>query len=305
MTALATTPRAILNANLICLASMLVWAAGLPAAEYVIPHVPPLPLTVLRTGLAGSVLLVIWLMVEGWGPVRRARWGAGTAVGGVCMGLGAVLLVIGQARTDPVTVAIITASMPLIGLGLEIGLDGRRLTGAMVAGLVLSLIGGGVALAQGGLSVDLGLGALAALGSCIAFAWGSRATVTTFPEMTPLGRTALTVAGASIAVSVVTGAYTLWGAPPVNWAAMGGREWGALAIFSIGSLAISQILWIIAVERIGIGNASLQMNAVPFYVMIFAFALGAAWNWPQTLGAGIVVLGVLIAQGLVRWPFAH
>ena len=57
-----------------------------------------------------------------------------------------------------------------------------------------------------------------------------------------------------------------------------------------------------AVGRIGIGAASLHMNAVPFYVMIFAFALGGVWNWPQTIGAMVVVLGVLIAQGMLRWP---
>jgi drug/metabolite transporter (DMT)-like permease len=44
------------------------------------------------------------------------------------------------------------------------------------------------------------------------------------------------------------------------------------------------------------------MNAVPFYVMIFAFALGAEWSWLQTFGAGVVVVGVMIAQGLIRLP---
>ena len=31
-----------LAANLICSASMLLWAAGLPAAQTLMPHVPPL-----------------------------------------------------------------------------------------------------------------------------------------------------------------------------------------------------------------------------------------------------------------------
>jgi hypothetical protein len=29
------------------------------------------------------------------------------------------------------------------------------------------------------------------------------------------------------------------------------------------------------------------------------FTLGGPWNWAQTLGAGIVVIGALIAQGLI------
>lgn len=281
---------------------MLVWAAGLPAADLIIPLIPPLPLTALRTGLAGGVLMLIWLAWEGWRPIRQAQWGKGIVVGGICMGLGAVLLVIGQARTDAVTVSIITATMPIVGIGLEVALDGRKVTVPLIVGLSLSLLGGAVALAQGGFSLNLGLGALAAFGSVLAFTWGSRATVTAFPQMTDLGRTALTVAGAFVCALVVSVGYAGMGGPAVHWAAIGWREVGALMLFGIGSLAVSQILWIMAVGRIGIGAASLHMNAVPFYVMIFAAALGAAWNWPQTIGAVVVVLGVLIAQGMLRWP---
>ena len=32
---------------------------------------------------------------------------------------------------------------------------------------------------------------------------------------------------------------------------------------------------------------------------LFLFALGGGWNWIQALGAVIVVLGVLVAQGLL------
>ena len=44
-------------ANLICLASMLTWAIGLPAAQLVIPLIPPITLTALRSGLAAGVLI--------------------------------------------------------------------------------------------------------------------------------------------------------------------------------------------------------------------------------------------------------
>ena len=64
-------------------------------------------------------------------------------------------------------------------------------------------------------------------------------------------------------------------------------------------MAISQLLWIISVGRIGIGAASMHMNAVPFYTMLMVFSLGGAWNWGQTVAAAVVVLGALIAQGLI------
>ncbi len=301
MTAIPHT-RTLLSANLICMASMLIWAAGLPAAELIIPLIPPLPMTAMRTGLAGLVLMAVWIAVEGSGPALRANWGVGIIVGGICLGLGAVLLVIGQAYTDSVTVSIMVATIPIIGIGLEVLLDGRRMTWALTIGLIFGIIGGLLALVQGGFNLDLGIGALAAFGSCLAFTWGSRATVTSLPGMTTLGRTALTVTGAFIASLAFSLAWAVIGGAPVQWAALGWPEFGALLMFGIGSLAVSQLLWIIGVERLGIGTASLHMNAVPFYVMIFAFALGAAWNWPQTVGAVIVVLGVMIAQGMIGLP---
>ena len=302
MTPTPAPTRSLASANLICMASMIVWAAGLPAADLIIPLIPPIALTAMRTGLAGLVLMLIWLLVEGWQPIRRANWLRGIRVGGICIGLGAVLLVVGQALTDAVTVSIITASMPIIGIALEVLLDGRRVTRALVAGLLLSLAGGMIALTEEGFSLNLGLGALAAFASCTAFTWGSRATVTEFPDLTPLGRTSITVTGAFAVMLILSLVWAGAGGAPVQWAAIGWPEIGALIVFGVGALALTQVLWIVSVERLGIGAASLHMNAVPFYVMIIAFALGADWSWLQTFGAAIVVLGVLIAQDMIPLP---
>lgn len=291
-----------LGANLICMASMLVWAAGLPAADLVIPLIPALPLTALRIGLAALVLLPLWWLVEGTAALRRADWGRGVAVGGVALGLGALLLVTAQGLTDAVTVAVITALMPVVGIALECLLDGRRLTLVLVLGLLLGLAGGLMAYGGGAAGLRLGWGAVAAFGSVLAFTRGSRATVTAFPDLTPLGRTAITVTGAAGAAALIAiGSVALGGGAP-DWSRLGLPEWGALAVYGIGSLAISQILWIIAVGRLGVGLASLHSNAVPFYVMVILLAFGRGWNWTQAAGAAVVVAGVLVAQGVIRLP---
>jgi drug/metabolite transporter (DMT)-like permease len=300
MTDIPTPARSALAANAICLLSMLTWALGLPALSHLVQYIPPLTLTAYRVGLAGIVLVVAWLLWEGFGAVRRAPWGRGIAVGFVVMGVGAVLVAIALEKTDPVTVAIITAMMPLVGIGLELLLDGRRMTVPLALGLALSIAGGIVALDLGSASPDLGLGALAAFGSVFAFTWGSRATVTAFPDLSPLGRTAITVAGAGISMSVLAVLYAAFGGPAVQWASIGAGEVAALVAASIGSIALSQTLWIVSVGLLGIGIASLHMNAVPFYVMLITFALGGSWNWAQAIGAAIVVAGVAVAQGFVR-----
>lgn len=299
MTALSPAPsaRPRLAANLICMASMVVWAAGLPAANLLIPHVPALPLAAMRTALAAAVLLPVWWALEGGRVMRGAAWGRGVVVGGICLGLAAILLIVAQAATDAATVAVIAATAPVIGMLLEAALDGRRLTGRVMAGLALSLAGGLLAYGAGVGSLSLGLGAAAAMGSVICYTWGSRATVEAFPDLTPLGRTAITATGAAVATGAAAAVWALTGGAGPDWAALGLREAGALAIFGIGSIALSQLLWITSVGRLGIGVASLHTNAAPFYVMLILLAFGGGWNWLQVAGAAVVVSGVLVAQG--------
>jgi drug/metabolite transporter (DMT)-like permease len=299
MTEAIPRPTSAITANALCLGSMISWALGLPALGYLVDFIPPMTLTAYRVAIAGIVLVLVWAWWEGPATVRRAPWLRGIGVGFVVIGLGAVLVAIALERADPVTVAIITAMMPLFGIGVECLQDGRRLTPALVIGLILSLAGGLVALDLAEATPGFGIGALAAFGSVLAFTWGSRATITSFPDLTPLGRTAITVAGAGIGTTALALAYAWAGGAPVIWASIGWPEVAALIAASIGSIALSQTLWIVSVGLLGIGIASLHMNAVPFYVMLITLALGGSWSWMQALGAAIVVLGVAVAQGFL------
>lgn len=286
-----------LAANLLCMASMLVWATAFPAVDMLVGLIPPLPLTAMRTGVAVGFLLPLWFWWEGAGALARANWLSGMVIGAIGFGLGATMLVMAQQQSDAVTVAVITATMPVIGIALECLLDGRRLTAALVAGLVLS-IGGGIAAYMARLGgFGLGMGAALALGSVFIFSWGSRATVKGLPELSPLGRTTVTLAGAALGTLAVSLAVALvGGGSGVAWSALGWREGLAVLAYGIGSMAVSQLLWIIGVGRLGIGIASMHINAAPFYVMSFMVLLGNPWNGWQAAAALVVGAGVLVAQ---------
>ena len=283
-----------LTANLLCLASMLVWAMGLPAADVLIGPVPPLWLVAARMAVAAAVLLPVWLIWErpDW---RRAPWGKGAAVGAL-LGACGFLIVVAQAATDAVTVAVVSASMPVIGITIEVLAEGRRVSLPLLAGVALSLAGGLLVYAAAMGNLDLGLGALAALVSTVLFTLASRWTVTALPAQSPLGRTALTLTGAALVSGVAALVASALGSPSPDWAAIGAREWGALLIYGFFAMALSQMLWIASLGHLGIGLGALHINAAPFYVMIFLFLLGQPWNWMQALGALIVGAGVLIAQ---------
>lgn len=278
--------------------SMLVWAMGLPAASLLLGTVPPLPLTAARMLTAAACLLPFWWLIEGAEALRKAPWWEGIRVGGLTIGLGAFLMVTGQGMTDAVTVAIISASMPVVGIAIEVLLDGRNLSRGLVMGVALSLLGGVMALDGGNQQVAWGLGALMSFASVLVYTLGSRMTVTSFPDLSPLGRTTVTLTGAAVVTTVAACVAALAGAPAPQWAALDWPELGALAIYAIGGLALSQLLWIRSVGHLGIALSSMHINATPFYVMLILFALGGAWNWAQAAAALVVGVGVLIAQGV-------
>lgn len=278
---------------------MVIWAAGLPAADLIIPHMPPIALTACRALLAAAVLLPIWWIVDGKATVLGANWIRGAWVGFVTLGLASFFVIIALQFNDPVTVAIVSAIMPVIGILLEWALDHRPFTRALGIGLVLSVAGGLIAVSGADGEVSFGIGVLAALASVTLYTWGSRETVKAFPSLTPLGRSTITIAGAAIVATIAALADGVLRGQWPDWAAIGWPEFGGLAAFSIGSMAIAQLLWIVSVGRIGIGAASMHMNAVPFYVMLMVFLTGGPWNWGQTVGAAIVVTGAAIAQGLI------
>ncbi len=279
--------------------SMLVWALGLPAADTLIGTVPALPLTAARMVMAAACLLPLWWWMEGTQALRTAHWGKGVLVGGGGIGIGAFMLVLGQGRTNMVTVAVISAAMPVVGIAIEVALDGRKVTLALVLGVLLSLGGGVMALGGTGDGLGMGLGALLCFASIVLYTLGSRMTVTSFPTLTPLGRTTVTLTGAALATSVAAALNALLGGAGPDWNMLGLKELGALAVFAIGGLAISQVLWITSIGSLGIAMSSLHINATPFYVMLILFAMGGAWNWTQAAAAAVVGLGVLIAQGIV------
>ena len=301
-----TRQSTLLTANLICMGSMLIWAAGLPAADHVIPLLVAEQLNALRMLLAGGFLVVVWAVFEGFAPLRATNWLKGIAVGSL-IGLGAWFLIKGQAIGGAVTAAVISSTLPVVGIALEVALDRRKVTLALILGLILSLAGGVMALDMGAGGVGGGLslawGAFLCFGSVVSFAIGSRLTVTAFPRETPLGRTAVTLTGAAIAALVVAGGQVGLGGDLPSFAAWGWKEIGAILLFSVGALGISQVMWIMSVERLGIGLSALHINAAPFYVMLILFALGGLWNWPQAFAAALVGLGVLIAQGILPLPF--
>ena len=285
-----------IRGNIFGATAIFLFAAGFPAADQLLQTWGIITLITVRNLLALIVMILLVFLLERTVVFRELPWLKGFWIGGLGFGFGSLLLLIAQAMTDATTAALAAAAMPLFAVGLEVALDGRRLSGRFLLAVALVLSGG--ALAAGVIPGKSSIGAGFALGLFASgiFAWGSRKTVKSFPTLSPLVRTTITTFGMFGFMAVLCLAAILL---ENSLSAIGSLDISNLKllfIYALLGLAFSQIFWIKAVEDIGIGIASFHLNAAPFYVMIIVFVLGSEWNWIQALGAAILTVGTLLAQ---------
>ncbi len=284
-----------LSGNGLAVASMLTWAAGFPAAEVLLQTWPPIALLAARLALAVTVMLPIWILIDGPRRVRNARWARAMIVGGFGVGLGMFLLIVAQKLTDPVTVALIASCAPLVAALLELSAGTRRLRWNFVLGVLVSILGGFVATSAIA-PVQLGLGAICAVLATALFCWASMATARDFPDLGQTGRATITFVGGLIMASVLMSGVALLGFDVMPETAFDIGQAGMLAIYALISMGLSQVFFIASVGRIGVTLSAFHINVAPFYVMVIMLVLGEAWDWTRALGAGIVALAVVVAQ---------
>ena len=146
-------------------------------------------LIVVRSGLDVAALMILWVCSEGLLQVLAAPWIRGITVGGVGFGISAVLLLVGQKMSDPVTPAIAAAMMPIAGAAVEVVFDKRRLHLYLIIAIVMAFAGG---LLAGGVNLSSGTFDLDSVFLCVLaiflFAWVTRATTPDFKACPLLGR---------------------------------------------------------------------------------------------------------------------
>jgi drug/metabolite transporter (DMT)-like permease len=283
------------NAN--CFAAMLLWATGFVALEYLLDDWGVLSLSSLRLVVSVVFLVLWWGWTEGWAKVFGASWRKGLIIGGFGWGVGSVLLLMGQKLSDPVTVTIVVAMMPIAGAATEIVFDNRQLSRRLIVGLILAVLGGylatGAQLTQG----NFGFGVALCLGAILLFAWVTRATTRQLETLSRTGQTAVTLCGGMLVTLAWYGISIVAGFGETHIGTIDTGDWLPLLIFLLPSSGIAQLLWIHGAGKLGILLASFHMNAVPFYVMVILVSLSLGqWHWLQAGAVALVALGVLVSQ---------
>ena len=280
--------------NSLALISIFLFAAGFPAAEVLLDLWHPITLMFFRLLLAVSTLVVLWVLIEGPSSVLNAPWLKGIKIGLLGFGLGTNLLLFAQWFTDPVTVALLATLIPVSATILEVWDGRRKLNSKFILGLIASIIGGLIAVSEN-ISIDLGWGVLMALGSGFSFMWASDKSVTRLSEVSSIARSSITFTGAAVFTTISFTLFFTLGLIEIPIRPTS-DQFLSLIIYSVIAMAISQVFFLAAIDKVGIAITSLHLNFSPFYVMIILFFLEGTWDLRTIIGASVVAFGVWLAQ---------
>jgi drug/metabolite transporter (DMT)-like permease len=278
------------------------FGASVVAVRVAVRDVPPVSLAVLRFGqgsllLAGAVLLIAPELLR----VRWERLRLFALVGVVLLGLFPLTFNIGLQYTEASRGAVMLATMPIWSALLG-RIAGERLVGRQVAGVVLSVVGIGLAFVEPGRAIGgdamslvgdgllLLTGLLGALYGLVArriLAVDNPAAVTTYAMLF----------GTVLLLPIAVAEGLVPAVARLDWQLLG------LVVF-LGVLggAAAFFLWTWALSRITPTQVAVYVNLNPIVAALLGIALLGERRSPMfLLGFAAVVTGVL----LVNWPGAR
>jgi drug/metabolite transporter (DMT)-like permease len=276
--------------------STLLWSSAFPTTEFLLRGWDPLVLAVVRLGGAAMFILLLAVLIGRGRELLQVPLRIVFLLGGLGVAASALLVVLGQTRTDAVTVGIISTTMPLIAALMAWAIDGRRPTNMVLAGIGLAMLGGVVATTEDAASGSGPRGGeLLVLGSMVAWIWYSRTALTRLAGHGDLALSGLTFAAGAAVLAVVSAAFLALGLaqPRVT---IDAPNLAAALWMSVVAIGFSVPLWFASARILGITVTAIHTNLAPFYVMLMALAFGGAISGRQVAGAVMVAAGALLAQ---------
>nr|WP_042197753.1 DMT family transporter [Kibdelosporangium sp. MJ126-NF4]CEL23159.1 Permease of the drug/metabolite transporter (DMT) superfamily [Kibdelosporangium sp. MJ126-NF4]CTQ90297.1 Permease of the drug/metabolite transporter (DMT) superfamily [Kibdelosporangium sp. MJ126-NF4] len=288
------------SAALLLVSVTVLWGANYTINKWGLRELDVVTFNAIRFAAAGPLLLLAAVVFERAVGVERRHWGrllASTVVGIIAYQLAFSTAV---RLTSPTESAILIALSPFAAAGFaalsrEDSPGRRTLAHSLVAlvGVVLVILGGSGEVRQ----VHL-LGDAAALAAAVLWGWYPVITRPLLEHYSPLRVTAWTaslggVALAGCAVVAGGGGSISWPSAGITWFSLG---YSVLLVTVYGLVA-----WYHGVRRIGSARSMLFMFAVPVAAAAFAVVVGEQQlTWPQAVGAGIVVLALVLAHSRSR-----
>jgi drug/metabolite transporter (DMT)-like permease len=261
----------------------------------------PATMMMLRLALAASLLLVVLFAQRGWRmtvrDMRRLGW-EGFGLGVVNGAIPFTLIAWGEKYIDSGVAAIANASMPIFVVLLAIRFKpSERVRGLRLAGFLVGLVGVGV---LAGVHPEGGwwgvAGTMAVVVASVSYAvgalWGQRLVAQT----SGLTLAATTMIG-GLLVLLPLGLWQLPSSVP------GWKESGSVVALAVIGTAVAQIILYRVLRSDGAARVSLVTYLLPMTALLYGvFLLGEPLTWQELGGMALILGGVALGSGAVRFP---
>lgn len=275
------------------------WGANVPVTKMMLQYFDLIPMSAVRTAVASVVLIAILPLVEGSRALRIDLGLQRFALLGLMMGGYFCVYTLGLQFSNPISAAAVQVAGPLVSSATVRLVTGARFDPGFPVALALTVLGGAI-LASGSLlgsgSVTLGGGEIVVLLSNALWALYSLKAQAWFDHASQLHRTyvaSLSATGWLVLLSVAVISLG-WGRSPLGVSDV--WVWTQLVAVATFASGLGGFFWNVGASRLGVAVASLWINLLPFFAVLWSMVYGFVPNAYQIVGGSVALTGVVYMQ---------
>lgn len=283
------------RAELAILTVVLIWGANFAFIKGAVEEIPPLAFAAFRFTVASLILAALVKRIEG-----GVWWPAG--YGWRVVGLGLIgnsayqaLFMLGIARTTAGNSALMIAPTPVLIAVLGAATGVERLTRPVAAGLLLTLTGVALVVAESATGPDRAtlVGDMMVIGASLCWSIYTVGVRAAAVPVSALRLTALSMVTGT-PVLVLMGLGSAW---TFDWSTVTARGWGGTAYATLLGLCAAYIMYNYAVKSLGSSRTGVFLSLIPVVALVMAALLvGERPSAIQMTGAVLIIAGVITAR---------
>jgi drug/metabolite transporter (DMT)-like permease len=285
------------NAGL--LVTVFFWGSMVPLTALLLPVYDAHLLAALRYGIAAPTLLLLLALGRG-GLLPLEISAARLLMLGAAMASFATFYNLGLVYSDPVTIAIILTSGPVLASIMARVMYGTAFEPGMGLALVLAVCGGLLVVWGGAPGGELAFrfrgGEGLVIFAQLCWIWYTFKAQEWRGAMSTLKMTAISSTCATLWLVAVHLLFALIGfsALITGWPTV---EHGAMLLWlGVGAGGIAVVFWNIGATSLGVPVSALYLNLIPVVAVLISVAFGAQASVLQLAGGALVLTGVLQVQ---------
>jgi drug/metabolite transporter (DMT)-like permease len=275
------------------------WGANVPISKVMLVHFDLIPMSAIRTAVAAVALGVLLLLIEGVAALRIDLGWRRFALLGLMMGGFFCFYTLGIQFSNPITAAIAGVAGPLVSAATVRLVTGMRFDPGFPIALSLTVLGGVILVSStlaGEAHVTFGGGEIIVLLSNGIWTLYSIKAQAWFDRASQLHRTYVASLSAFGWMAVASLVMIGLGSSRPPWAVHDPLVWTQLVAIALFASGLGGYFWNIGASRLGVAVASLWVNLVPFFAVLWSMAYGFMPNAYQIAGGLVALSGVVYMQ---------